>query len=175
MKQVVIYGAGGHANVLATMIKEQEGEVCCFFDDQAGEGETMKPYDRSIFPQAAMLIGIGNNTARQRLAGHVGHAFGTLIDKDASVAVDVSPGEGTVILARAVVQANVKLGRHVIINAGAVVDHDVVIEDFVHISPNAYIGGGAHIEKGVVIGAGAVVSRFARVKANTVVPPLTVV
>ncbi|MFB6454320.1 hypothetical protein ACE38W_03530 [Chitinophaga sp. Hz27] len=175
-KEVVIYGAGGHARVISAMVKDQEREVCCYFDDQ-GEVEDVSivPYQDHIYPDALMVLAIGNNTVRQRLADTVSHGYATLIHQDASVAADVATGEGTVVLARAVVQANVKLGKHVIINAGAVVDHDAIIEDYAHIAPNAYIGGGAHIEKGVVIGAGAVVSRFARVKTNTVVPPLTVV
>ncbi|NIG55231.1 transferase [Chitinophaga sp. Cy-1792] len=176
IKEVVIYGAGGHARVISAMAKDLDKDVRCFFDEQEHEEDTsIVPYQQHIYPDALMVLAIGNNTVRQRLADTVSHGFTSLVHPDASVAADVEPGAGTVVLARAVVQANVQLGKHVIINAGAVIDHDTIIEDYVHIAPNAYIGGGAHIEKGVVIGAGAVVSRFARVKANTVVPPLTVV
>ncbi|SHM85352.1 acetyltransferase EpsM [Chitinophaga jiangningensis] len=174
-KGVVIYGAGGHARVVSALVRDHNHEVRCFFDDQETTDTAVIPYREDAYPEAAMIIAIGNNTVRQRLADTVAHPFGTFVHADASVDASVSPGAGTVVLARAVVQANVQLGAHVIINAGAVVDHDAVIEDYAHIAPNAYIGGGAHIEKGVVIGAGAVVTRFARVKANTVVPPLTLV
>ncbi|MBV8252195.1 MAG: NeuD/PglB/VioB family sugar acetyltransferase [Chitinophaga sp.] len=174
-KEVVIYGAGGHARVIASLVKNHLREVSCFFDDQESKQGNVLRYDKAIFPDAEMIIAVGNNTARQRLAQEVAHDFGTFVHPAATVDTDVILGEGTVILANAVVQANVKIGAHVIINAGAVVDHDAIVEDYVHIAPNACIGGGAHIEKGAVIGAGAVVSRFARVKANTAVPPLTVV
>ncbi|RAJ73525.1 acetyltransferase EpsM [Chitinophaga dinghuensis] len=174
-KEVVIYGAGGHARVISSLIKNQLREVSCFFDDQESlQGNVMR-YNKDAFPDAEMIIAVGNNTTRQRLASEVAHEFGTFVHPAATVDADTVLGEGTVVLAKAVIQANVKIGAHVIINAGAIVDHDAVIEDYVHIAPNACIGGGAHIEKGAVIGAGAVVSRFARVKANTAVPPLTVV
>lgn len=171
MKQdFVIYGAGGHASVVADLVEALNGNVCTFFDDH-----NATVYQHTLHAAAPMIIGIGNNSARETIADKVTHGFVSLVHPDASVAENVRIGDGTVVLAKAVVQANTVLGSHVIINAGAVVDHDVTIEDFVHIAPNAYIGGGAYIEKGVVIGPGVVVSRFARVKANTMVPPLTVV
>lgn len=175
-KGILIYGAGGHALVIADLIASLNGQVHVFFDDEVKEGNgKVQHYNAQLFKDAGLIIGIGNNTVRQRIAYNVMHSFVSLIHPDASVSDSIITGEGTVILAMAVVQANVMLGKHVIINAGAVVDHDAVIEDFVHIAPNAYIGGGAHVGKGAVIGAGAVLSRFAKVKANTVVPPLTVV
>ncbi|PSL44907.1 acetyltransferase EpsM [Chitinophaga niastensis] len=173
---VVIYGAGGHANVVADLVVSTQKILCGFFDDEAGEGNaTVQQYGTHLFKEARMIIGIGNNTVRQRIAYSVKHAFISLVHPAACVVDSVKRGEGTVVLANAVIQANAVIGKHVIINAGVVIDHDAVIEDFVHIAPNAYIGGSAHIEKGAVVGAGAVISRFAKVKANTVVPPLTVV
>lgn len=173
---IVIYGAGGHAHVIADLISSINGKLHVFFDDEVKDGNgKIQPYSAQLFKDAGLIIGIGNNAVRQRITYNVKHSFISLIHPDASVSGNVTTGEGTVILAMAVVQVNVMLGKHVIINAGAVLDHDVVIEDFVHVAPNAYIGGGAHIGKGAVIGAGAILTRFAKIKAYTVVPPLTVI
>lgn len=176
----LIYGAGGHANVLADLGSINGATVPVMFSDDVPhhneDNSTMVcAYDLLLFPGLPLILGIGNNQARELLAAKVRHAFTRLIHPKAVVAVDAVIGEGTVVLANAVVQANCCIGNHVIINAGAVVDHDAVIADFVHVAANAYIGGGAVIGKNVLIGQGAVVIRNTVVKEGTVVPPLSVV
>jgi acetyltransferase EpsM len=179
-ESIVIYGAGGHASVLTDLVRGNGGEVLTLFADQEDNGLTthhaaIKPYNTSLYPEAPLVIGIGNNQVRERLSEKVAHKIGSLFHADASIAQDVIVGEGTVVLARAVVQSNCKIGKHVIINAGAVIDHDAAIGDFVHVAANAYVGGGAQIGKGVSIGAGAIIMRHTVIQAGTVIPPLTVV
>ncbi|MBS0028826.1 hypothetical protein ACTJJ0_12840 [Chitinophaga sp. 22321] len=176
----LIYGAGGHANVLADLGALAGADIPVMFsDDTLHHGQrnnrVIRSYDPLLFPELPLILGIGNNSVREMIAGKVTHSFTVLSHTTAYVAADAIIGNGTVVLANAVVQANSRIGNHVIINAGAVIDHDAVIGDFVHISPNAYIGGGAIIEKGVVIGPGAIIQRNAVVKQGTVVPPLTLV
>jgi acetyltransferase EpsM len=176
---ITIYGAGGHARVVAALAGLKGCEVRCFFDENVKtatvDGIPVMAYDLALFGDTPLIIAIGNNAARERLAGLAGHNFGTLTHPGAIVASSATIGEGTVILAGALVQAAASIGRHAIINAGACIDHDAVIEDFVSIYPQAYIGGGAVIKKGAVIGPGAVIMRRAVVEAGQEVPPLTCV
>lgn len=177
MKPVyVIYGAGGHALVVADLVRVGGGQVAAFFDDQpqAMSGATVMPYTADHCEHARLIIGIGNNRVRQKLAEKVKHTFATLIHPSAYVAPDAEVGAGTVILANAVVQAKAKIGNHVIINAGVCVDHEAVLHDFVTVYPQAYIGGGAILETGVLVNPGAVILRASRVAAGTEIPPLDV-
>jgi acetyltransferase EpsM len=173
----VIYGAGGYAAVVADLVSLYNGKVEAFFDDQTKEvpGGLSKPYGEHIHPDSKLIIAIGNNTIREKIAGRVRHKFGTLIHPSAYVAKDVELGEGTVVLANAVVQSKAKIGKHVIINAGVCIDHDAVIENYVLIYPNAYVGGGAILEKGVLVNAGAVILRNTVVLAGSEIPPLSVI
>jgi len=171
----LIYGPGGHAQVVADLVRLQEGEIVSFFSDGPITVADVLPYDAAAFPEARMIIGIGNNQVREKLADQVAHQFVSLIHPRTSFASSAVCGVGTVILANAVVQAHAVIGKHVVINAGACVDHDAVIEDFVHIAPNACVGGGAVVEKSAVIGPGAFVMRNMRVKAGTEVKALAVV
>ncbi|MBO9732315.1 MAG: hypothetical protein J7623_26975 [Chitinophaga sp.] len=173
-ESIVIYGAGGHASVLTDLVRGNGGEVLTLFTDQEGHASAVH-YETSLYPDAPLVIGIGNNQARERLAASVSHSIASLFHADASIAADVTIGEGTVVLARAVIQSNCSIGKHVIINAGAVIDHDAVIGDFVHVAANAYVGGGAQIGRGASIGAGAIIMRHAVIQAGSVIPPLTVV
>ncbi len=173
----VIYGAGGHASVVADLVNLQGSKVEAFFDDQPQEASNglIKPYAANIHPDSELIISIGNNSIREKVAGKVSHKFGTLIHPSAYVAKDAQLGEGTVVLANAVVQSKAKIGKHVIINAGVCIDHNAIIDDFVLIYPNTYVGGGAILEKGVLVNAGAVILRNAVVKAGSEVPPLSVI
>ncbi|QNF35749.1 transferase [Adhaeribacter swui] len=176
MTSFVIYGAGGHAAVVADLIKLTGGTVEAFFDDQPKTTPIglAKPYAEDLYPGAKMIIGIGNNSIREKIANKVSHSFGTLIHPTAYVAEGVELGEGTVVLANAVIQTNAKIGKHVIINAGVCIDHDAIVDDFVLTYPNAYVGGGATLEKGVLVNAGAVITRGAIVLAGSEIPPLSV-
>jgi sugar O-acyltransferase (sialic acid O-acetyltransferase NeuD family) len=166
--------------VVADLVKMLTGNLMSFFSDSSqviplkGNVPTMA-YQPSAYAEAGLVIAIGNNQVREKLAQKISHNFVTLIHPAASIAPDITLGKGTVVLANATIQVNASIGDHVIINAGAVVDHDAIVEDFVHIAPNAYIGGGAVIKKGAVVGAGAVVMRNTVVEPGIEILPLTMV
>lgn len=171
MDNYLIYGAGGHARVIADLLKAKGLQPLAFIDDKPSaailDGINIKAYDAAADTAALMVIGVGNNAVRRRIAAAVSHSFAVLVHPAAVVAAGVQPGEGTVILANAVVQTGAVIGRHVIINAGVCVDHDAVIEDYVHLYPNVYIGGAARIKAGVTIEPGVCVPRNTTIEAGS--------
>jgi sugar O-acyltransferase (sialic acid O-acetyltransferase NeuD family) len=170
MDHYLIYGAGGHARVIADLLKACDLKPVAFIDDNPSmhevDGVPVKEYNPQDDVEAGIVIGIGNNTVRKKIAASLSHQPAVLIHPRAVVAADVIPGAGTVILANAVVQTGASIGKHVIINAGVCVDHDAVIEDYVHLYPNVYIGGGARIKAGVTINAGTCIPRNTVVEAG---------
>ena len=177
MKSFLIYGADGHANVLADLINLSGATVLAMFSDQppAGENPLIQPYQNSLYKEVPLILGIGNNEVRQQLSATVSHTFAVLLHPAAYIAASAVIGEGSVVLAKAVVQVNSIIGKHTIINSGVVIDHDAVIGDYAHIAGNAYVGGGAIIGKGALIGQGTIIMRNAVIKQDEIVPPLTVV
>ena len=178
--QFVVYGSKGHAGVVADLIKMNDGEVNCFFDDFESNLEnqgnkTVLAYDSELFKDSAMVIGVGNNVTREEISLKVNHKLATLIHPTASVSSNVDIGEGTVILANSTVQANVRIGKHVIIAAGVCIDHDVVIDDFVIIYPNSYIGGEVQLKKGVCIGPCSVIMRKTIIPEKEEIRPLSII
>jgi len=133
MQEYILYGSGGHARVIKDLIEFQGDCVVAQYDSE-------NPYQSDLFPNALMIIAVGNNEARKRISQEVSHNFGILVHPKSYVAKNVLLGEGTVILANAVLQANSKVGSHVIINANVVIDHDAVVSDFVCTYPGVYIG-----------------------------------
>lgn len=175
MQACLIYGTGGHARVLADLAALNRLVTTIFFDDVKKEGffknVPVRAYDSELMPGSPLMIAIGDNRTRKRLAENITHSFLALTHPSAILSNDVQVGTGTTILAGAVIQADVTIGKHCIINAGCCIDHEAGIGDYVHIAPTAYVGGGAVVEEGAVVGAGAIVMRNARVTAWTEVPP----
>ena len=105
-------------------------------------------YNPHIFPQAKMIICIGNNEIRKKISLGIMHEFATLVHPNAILADNIEIGEGTVILCKMLFyRLEQKIGKHAIINANTTIDHDVVIENFVSIYPNSYIGGRLILQK----------------------------
>jgi len=165
MQSYVIYGAGGFCKVILDLILAVGGKVECIFDDFPEKsnyslmGIKVVKYDRNIFPDAQLIIAIGNNEVRQALSKSLTHQFATIIHPTASVSTFASIGKGSMILANAIVQAEAILGVHVIVNPGVCIDHEVHIGDFVHIGALVYIGGAAKVGELSNIRPGALVKR----------------
>jgi len=169
MANWLIYGAGGHARVLADGLGLQGQSLLAYFDDQCDMPSIIDvpliPYNKNFSTEAKVLIGIGNNEIRKNISEKIAHQFGTFIHPKAIIAQDVIIGEGTVVLAGAVIQTGAVIGKHVIVNANVTIDHDANIGDFCSIYPNTYIGGEAKIGNGVNITAGSIINRLEEVPA----------
>lgn len=180
---LVIWGASGHARVLADIVRlAGEFEIAGFIDDANPEVRTFlgAPILGSR-DQLAMLhsngarhviVGIGNCAIRSRLAGiaeGVGFELATAVHPRAIIAGGVKVGGGTMIAAGAVVNPGATIGRNVIINTSASVDHDCVVGDGAHICPGVRLAGGVTIENGAWVGIGASVVAGVRIGAGSTV------
>jgi sugar O-acyltransferase (sialic acid O-acetyltransferase NeuD family) len=157
-----LYGASGHAKVIIDVLKSNGLIVNGIFDDninikQLLDYRVLGKYDPQIVQGDKIIISIGNNKLRAKIAEQVGADFGTVIHKSASVSEYSSVNIGTVVMQNAVIQSNAIIGKHVIINTSAIVEHDCVISDFVHISPNVTICGNVKVGEGTHVGAGAII------------------
>lgn len=174
-KSYVIYGSGGHAKVICDLIFELGGQIECIFDDNANQKEEafmnipIHKYNSDMFMDSLLIIAIGNNQIRKKVASMVSHNFGTLVHPKATVSALSFIGIGTVILGNAVIQAEARIGNQVIINIGACVDHEAIVEDFANIGPLVYIGGGTQISKMATIEANATISRNLLIDENVLV------
>ncbi len=164
-KNVVIIGAGGHAKVIADIVKKSGDNLLGFLDDTKeagtefldafilGNTQTVDEY-----PTAEFIVGIGNNQTRRKIAEQFKHLpYYTAIHPTAIIGEGVSVGEGSCIMANAVVNASSQIGKHCILNTASVVEHDNVLSDYVHISPAAALAGTVTVGEETHIGIGACV------------------
>ena len=156
-----LYGASGHAKVIIDILRDMVIPVLGAFDknpaikDVGGipvlGAEIEQELDKPV------IISIGDNAIRQRVAEKLQVNFGKAIHSSAIVSPSAAIGEGTVVMQGAIIQASANIGRHAIVNTGASIDHDCQIGDFAHISPGAVLSGNVQVGEGTHIGAGAVV------------------
>jgi sugar O-acyltransferase (sialic acid O-acetyltransferase NeuD family) len=185
VKQVLVLGAGGHAQVTVDILQRmQEADrpvtpIGYLDDDESLREKSFlglpvwgRIEDLSRIPHDAIIIGIGNNQVRQRLFKALqmqGEKFVTAHHPSAVISPDVRIGSGSVICAQVAVNTGSVIGDNVILNTGCTVDHHNRIVAHTHIAPGAHLGGEVEIGEGVLIGIGAVIMPQCHIGPGTIV------
>lgn len=170
-EQVVVYGTGGSGREIAWLAaccrdRGTGPEVVCFVDDDEKKWGSvingLRVIDLSgakqLYPEAGIIIGVGNPRTRERLvqrAVEMGFRFVDLIYPGVERSKWIEHGEGLVICAGCILSVNIRLGRHVQINFGCTISHDVVMGDFTTLAPGVHVTGCVHLGRRVWVGAGA--------------------
>lgn len=156
-----LYGASGHAKVIIDIATANNIVIEGLIDDNDAINELC---GYSVFPSSRinrsieLLISIGNNEIRKRIASQYEAIYRTLIHPSAIISPSANISEeGAVVMQGVVLQAEVEVGKHSIINTACSIDHECNIADFVHISPNSTLCGNVHVGEGSWIGAGSVI------------------
>ncbi|MFN6481900.1 MULTISPECIES: acetyltransferase [unclassified Nostoc] len=185
LPKLLIWGASGHALVVADIIRlqgiyeivgfldnvnpQRHGENFCKVPILGGQEHLDYCKDKGI---EYIIFGFGDCQARLKLSELIyrkGFSLATAIHPTATIAADVSIGSGTVIAASAVVNPGSKIGQNVIINTCASVDHECVIEDGVHICPGVRLAGRVTVGRAARVGIGATVIDRVRIGADALI------
>lgn len=158
-----IFGAGGHAKVVISALKECDLTISGIFDDcpnLIGKKILGVPVLGTVaesrkYKIKKAVIGIGSNHVREAIASSYDYNWISVIHPQAVIDPTARIGKGTVIFAGAVINADVKIGDHVIVNTGALVDHDCLIERFCHVCPGTILTGGVEVQESCLLGAGS--------------------
>ena len=158
-----IYGASGHAKVVLESIESSNELIEGVFDDNPlitslFKYQVVSPFQMNLISEnSQLIIAIGNNTIRRKIATSLQVNFGNAIHASSIISTSVKLGKGVAIMANTTINAEAIIGDHVIINTSASIDHDCRIEDFAHIAPNATLCGGVTVGEGTLIGAGVTI------------------
>lgn len=153
-----LYGASGHAKVIIDILRANNESVEALFDDNEAIHSLLDyPVLHSSEVRGPLIISIGSNSIRKKIAESLNVAFGKAFHPSAVISEESEINEGTVVMQGAIIQSDVRLGKHCIINTGASVDHECVIDDYVHISPHCTLCGNVQVGEGTWIGAGSTI------------------
>lgn len=185
-RSLVVYGAGGHGQVVAEAARLAGMAVLGFLDDRpdgAAGGNLLCPDDPRL-DRACFHVAIGDNAARRAVTARLrqeGRAIARVIHPTAFVSPTATLGDGVFVGPCAVIHAYAILDEGAIANSAAVIEHHCNVGAFAHVAPAAALGGnvtvgeltlvglGARIVPGVVVGRSSVVGAGAAVIRD--VPP----
>ncbi len=175
---VWVLGAGGHARVVVSTLRDAGFPIAGVLDDdRRNHGKSFLGVEvRGPFGLLAELkhpravVGVGSNEARRDADRRFSEVeWVRLVHPTATVDPTVEIGPGTVVFAGVVIQVGTVLGRHCIVNTAASIDHDCVVGDFVHVAPGSHLAGGVRLGTGVFMGTGSAAIPYVRVGAWTTV------
>jgi len=157
-----LYGASGHCKVIIDILKRNQKEISAIFDDKPlmdclNGIPVLQASKMNISSNDEMIVSIGNNNIRKKIATKMQAIFLTAIHDKAIISENSKIGNGSVVMAGGIINTDVEIGNHCIINTGAVIDHDCKIDDYCHISPNVSLAGNVNVGEGAHIGIGACV------------------
>lgn len=183
--KLAIWGASGHASVVADIVRlRSEYELVGFLDDanpeRAGSGfcgaTILGGRERldDLLSEGieTIILGFGDCEARLRLAELTrkrGFNLATAVHPRAVVADDTEIGAGTVVAAGAVVNPGARIGENVIVNTCASVDHHCLVGNGAHVCPGARLAGGVVVGRAAWVGVGATVVDRVRVGSGATV------
>jgi len=186
MDNIVIIGSSGHARVIIDIV-QQEGRynIAGLLDRHRetdkqtlgyrvlGKEEDL-PELMNVHSLKGVIVAIGDNFIRSRVATRVREIcpdlpFVRAIHPRASIATDVSIGEGTVIMAGVCINPCSSVGRFCILNSSSSLDHDSTMEDFTSLAPSATTGGNCYIGEYSAISIGAVLIHGVRIGEQSVI------
>lgn len=187
MSGLLIIGAGGHARVIADILRAR-GELARltgFIDATLPLGTRPKGLDATVIGRDNNLAnyaglefviglgstrgGVGLRSSLFNLAKLAGLVPASLVHPQAIFAMDVILGAGSAVMAGVVVNTGAAIGKNVILNTRCTIEHDVRIGDHSHIAPGAIISGNCTIGEGALIGAGAVLRQGSHIGAGATV------
>jgi len=182
--KLVIWGASGHARVVAEIVRLLDRyEIVGFIDDIHPErlGSTFAgsriigSNELDILSSQgveAVFIAVGDCHHRMRLAqlsGQKKFSFPTFVHPHVVLGLEMTIGEGTVIMAGSIIGTGTSIGRNVIINTSASIDHDCVLGDGVHIGPGVHIAGHVEVGDETFIGIGSAVRDHLKIGRQTTI------
>jgi sugar O-acyltransferase (sialic acid O-acetyltransferase NeuD family) len=186
MDNIVIIGSSGHAKVIIDIV-QQEGKYNVAgllyrlrdFGEKTlgypvlGKEEELPELIKTHALKGA-IVAIGDNFVRSKVAARIKEIcpdlpFVSAIHPKASIAMEVSIGEGTVVMAGVSINPCSSVGRFCILNSNSSLDHDSILEDFASLAPGATTGGNCRIGQYSAVGIGAVLIHGIHVGEHTVI------
>ncbi len=171
--ELVIFGAGGHAAVVADAAVAAGFVLAGVLANPRPETGGQPPFggvpwlgdpddpaaaltdllDRGAFVHAA----VGDAAARRRWLEPRKASATAIVHPSAVVSPSATIEPGAFVGPRAVVNARATIGRGAIVNSGSIVEHDAIVGEYAHVAPGAILLGAARVGTAAMIGGGAVV------------------
>jgi UDP-perosamine 4-acetyltransferase len=181
-KRVVVVGAGGHAKVIADLLRASGWSIVGCTDrdptpravngmDVLGTEDEVLPVLREAGIDKA-FVALGDNRLRRKVVAKVaaaGFGFVNAIGRSAIVSPSAIVAHGCAIMEGAVVNAGAEIGAFAIVNTNTSIDHDCVVGSFAHVAPGSALAGCVRVGDGAFLGVGTRVVPQVEIAAGAIV------
>lgn len=176
---VVIWGAAGHASVVASTLRLLSTYLVAGFIDDVNIARKNAPFEGSKILGGrevllclkslginCLALGFGHCGKRLEIGELIlkeGFELPSLVHPSATISNDVIIGPGTFVGAGVIVDPGCRIGKCVIINNGAILSHGTVVEDGSHVCPGVTLAGDVRVGEASWIGLGSSVIEKRRI------------
>jgi sugar O-acyltransferase (sialic acid O-acetyltransferase NeuD family) len=186
MDNIVIIGSSGHAKVITDIVQREGrynpvglldhfrviGEETLGYPILGGEEDL--PRLKDAYDLKGVVVAIGDNFVRSKMVAHIREVcpdlpFVSAIHPKASIASDVTIGEGTVIMAGVTINPCSSVGRFCILNSNSSLDHDSILDDYASLAPGVTTGGNCRIGRYSAINIGATLVNGVKIGEQSVI------
>jgi acetyltransferase EpsM len=186
-KKIILVGYSGHGLVVADTAIENQLNLVEYAENSIVQNNPFhlnyagNESDNDFFEinkEAKYLIGIGDNTIRERIYNLIIEKqceILTLISQSVSISKTASIGIGTFVNKNVVINSFAIIGNNVILNTACIIEHNCVIADSAHIAPGAVLAGNVTVGERSFIGANSVIKQGLTIGKDVVVGAGTVV
>lgn len=175
MKNAYIFGASGHANVIASIIHKQFDAIR-FVDLSPSKGIIINEdeffEDIEKYQNDKIYLGIGSNEIRKKIYKRLQKLNinpANCIAENTFIAHDAELGNGVTICPGSVVGTNAKIGNNTIINTLSSVDHDCMLGDHSQVTAGVTFGGNVTVGENCFFGVKSAVIPGITIGDNSVV------
>ncbi|MBL1279052.1 MAG: acetyltransferase [Fluviicola sp.] len=186
MINIVVFGAGLHANVCIDIIeKESKYKIVGIIDSRAEVNSIVHNYPiigrqenlsklQIEYKFNAGIIAIGDNYSRSIVKNSILNMdakfkFINAIHPNAIIGKNVNLGVGIVIMAGVIINPESKIEDFCILNTGAQLEHNCFMGQFSHLSAGSITGGKVSIGQFSAITLGVIILDRITIGENTVV------
>ncbi len=182
--KLILLGGGGHATVLAEILRETGASLLGLAAlDAPFTGLLAElPFlgdDAAVMSHATdtvqLINGLGSTASTatrrdifQRFSA-AGYGFTSVRHPAAIISPSLQAGEGLQALAGSIINSEARLGVNVLVNSRAVIEHHCNIGDHSHVASGAILCGDCRLGAGVHVGAGAVIKQGVNVDDGAVI------
>ena len=185
MKNLIIWGASGHAKVILGSLDTKKYNIIAFIDRNHDINKFKNfPVLHSIEELLAtinitelelhFIIAIGGKNGSDRMQIHnqlvdYGLKPLTVINPSAWIDPSAQIADGAQILGMSAISAEVKIGIQSIVNTNATIEHETIVGNGCHIMPAATVAGCVTIGDFCTVGSNATILPKISLKAYTMV------
>ncbi len=184
MNKIVIFGAGGFAKEVFSLIKDinkvkLEYDIVGFYEDNSSKKEL---FGHKVFSalsdipkksEVSIVIAVGAPESRSlvydRMTKEGFRICRPIIHPSVIIGDEVTIEDGSVVCANSVITTSVKIQKNCLINLMCTVGHDCVIGEHSVLSPSVSVSGHVEIGKACDIGTGTKIKPHVTISDHIVV------